>query len=168
MGYCEPTNCPALGCGTTQSSCGLCSCTPQCANKHCGDADLSDGCGGTCPSTCTDGNPAGCNSDTDCQAGSYCALGQGARLGLADGSNVCMADICKLPDICRENCGTLLSKCGTDPVTGASCGGACADGQYCSAAGACAVPVPTPVITVKNVSGGSGQPIVPPTSPPAP
>ena len=179
---CESTGCPLLGCGSTQSPCGLCTCTPQCASKHCGDQDLSDGCGGICPSTCADGDPDGCNSDTDCLAGSYCAFGQGARMGLPAGSNVCMPRLCARPDISRQNCGTLLSKCGTcppllgecdgrqcgtDPVSGASCGGPCADGQYCSAAGACIVPMPTPPIVVTNGSGSS-QPVVPPTSPPAP
>jgi len=177
---CESSSCPLLGCGTTQSPCGLCACTPHCENKHCGDSDLSDGCGSVCPSTCGNGAPEGCSSDVDCQPGSYCALGQGARLGLA-GGNVCLPRICALPDPSHLNCGTLLStcgtcpaqpeecagrQCGTDPVSGASCGGPCANGQFCSASGNCIIPVATPPITVTNGDGNS-QPVVPPTSPPA-
>ncbi|HKO47592.1 MAG TPA: RHS repeat-associated core domain-containing protein [Polyangiaceae bacterium] len=176
---CESTGCPALGCGSSQSPCGLCTCTAHCENKRCGDADLSDGCGGICPSLCTDGDPGGCGSDVDCQPGSYCAFGQGERLGLPAGSNACMLEICSHPDISRLNCGTVFSmcgacpsplgecagrECGPDPVTGASCGVPCADGKFCSGSGTCIVPEATPPITVKNGT----EPVVPPTSPPAP
>ncbi|HKO53019.1 MAG TPA: choice-of-anchor A family protein [Polyangiaceae bacterium] len=174
------TNAPAVGCGTISDECGLCQCTPQCENKHCGDADLSDGCGGQCPATCGVGATAslGCARDFDCQPGSFCAIGQGPRLGFAAGSNVCLPKQCTIA--AANDCGTVLSlcglcpppmnscsgrECGSDPVSGVSCGGDCADNQVCTATGRCTSFASTPPIIVAD--GGNAHPVVPPTSPPA-
>ena len=172
----------AFGCGTISDECGLCQCTPQCDNKHCGDTDLSDGCGGTCPGTCAGaaGVPyvPGCKHDFDCQPGAFCAIGQGPRVGLAPGSNVCMLTECVMPT--SADCGSVTSRCGlcpdptpscagrecgSDPVSHAVCGGDCADGQTCSGTGRCVSIAPTPPVIVTDGSGS--HPFVPPASPPA-
>lgn len=181
---CEQHGCTtdpqALGCGTIADECGLCECTPHCENKQCGDTDLSDGCGGVCPGTCGAGAPyePGCKSDFDCQPGAYCAIGQGPRVGLPLGTNVCLLKGCNLP--ASADCGTVTSpcglcqsptdscagrECGTDPVSGESCGGDCADGQLCSSTGRCVLLAPTPPVIVTDGTGT--HPVVPPASPPA-
>jgi RHS repeat-associated protein len=147
---CELPSCQTTpvqtGCGNIASECGLCSCTPSCTGKTCGDS--SDGCGFTCPGVCVD-REAGCTSDTDCGSGSVCVLGAGARVGLSAGANVCLPAACRDSIISRIPCGDLNSvcgecptppanvcdglACGTDPTFGVACGSACADGTTCIA-----------------------------------
>jgi RHS repeat-associated protein len=162
---CEKPECAtdpmATGCGGPGSECGECSCTPNCAGKQCGDADLSDGCGGTCTGVCAgDGAEPGCRKDADCTPGNVCR------------SSLCLpADPCGLPNVAPPYCGTSASlcgpcpstidrfkgdrECGPDPDTGvllATCGAE----RFCTQAGHCAplettLPIQVPGRTVEPV-----------------
>jgi RHS repeat-associated protein len=178
---CERPGCETepkvLGCGTIASECGTCTCTPNCANKHCGDTDMSDGCGGTCAAVCVDGDPNGCVASSDCKPGSVCVIGGGARIGLASGLNACLPASCVGASVAPPDCGTATSKCGlcptsssslcsgrecgSDPVSHEFCGN-CPAGNECNASGQCiseAVPAP---IVIADGNGGS-RTISPPT-----
>lgn len=167
---CERTDCTPEDCGSINSPCGLCDPVPDCAGKSCGDADLSDGIGGRCPAVCDDGE-AGCQMDSDCQAGSLCLSG------------VCRpADPCASPNLAPPDCGPgtlcgpcatppavvacLNRECGTDPVTQQSCG-QCGAGFFCNGAGQCALLESTPAIAVP-VPGGGTRTVTPPPAPGAP
>jgi RHS repeat-associated protein len=137
----------AGGCGTFGSLCGQCPCTRTCDTKACGD-DPEDGCGGRCREFCDDREP-GCTADADCPAGSACFIEGGPRIGLPEGTNVCLPVRCLDPNPARSNCGGVNSECGTcsqppfddicgglqcsaDPAVAAQCGLAgCASGTTC-------------------------------------
>ncbi|HEX5018815.1 MAG TPA: SpvB/TcaC N-terminal domain-containing protein, partial [Actinomycetes bacterium] len=154
-----------VGCGGPWDECGVCRCTPHCENKHCGDSDLSNGCGGRCVALCGDG-ATGCQLDADCHAGSSCI------------GNVCRpTDPCARPDIAPPDCGAgtvcgecpavavascVDRECGTDPVTGASCGPNCPIGHLCGASGHCARIDDTTGVVVPP-----DRPVEPPPAPPA-
>ena len=167
---CWPAECEddqvATGCGDYTSPCGTCLCTPACEGKACGD-DPADGCGGLCTGLCDDKEP-GCTRDSDCQPGSICGIGAGARLGLPADQNVCLPASCFDHDVNRIDCGPIDSTCGLcppcvpacdgracgpDPVCGVDCGPACGSGQFCSADGQCA---PTVVLEPLEVPDGMG------------
>ena len=157
----------ATGCGDMFSECGLCYCTPQCGNKHCGDADLSDGCGGMCTNLCSLGE-GGCSRDSDCVAGGVCRAGVCRPLQPCGNVNV-------QPPDCGSGsatCGPCLTpppastnrQCGVDPNTQVNVG-SCAPGERCTAEGQCTPAPQTPPIQVST--SGTVHAIIPPASPPA-
>jgi RHS repeat-associated protein len=163
---CERPDCGPEDCGSINSDCGLCDCVPDCSTKSCGDADLSDGCGGRCPAVCVDGQ-SGCQRDSDCHAGSLCL------------SSVCRpADPCASPDLAPPDCGPnalcgpcavspfqscLNRECGWDPTTGANCG-SCPGNFFCNGASQCAPIDSTPPVVVP-VPGGGTRTVTPPPAP---
>jgi RHS repeat-associated protein len=165
---CERPDCTPEMCGAITSECGLCDCQPDCGAKNCGDPDLSDGCRGRCSAVCEDGEP-GCALDSDCHAASVCIEG------------TCRpAHPCASPDLAPPDCGpgalcgdcatpTGFScadrECGTDPVTGSSCG-QCSAGFFCASAGRCALIESIPPIEVP-VPGGGTRPVTADGAPPA-
>jgi RHS repeat-associated protein len=169
----------ATGCGSIKSECGTCTCTPSCSGKHCGDADLSDGCGGTCLALCS--NHEGCTTNSDCQAGALCVVGGGERVGLPAGTNACMPAMCTSPTLAAPDCGSIAStcglclaqsascgnrECGIDPVNGTQCGPSCPSGEYCSATGKCSqFDAATPIV-VHDLNGGA-TPLTPQAAPSA-
>ncbi len=76
-----------------------------------------------------------------------CVLGGGGRVGLAEGSNVCLPAVCRDSVISRIPCGDLNAlcgqcpalpanvcaglACGTDPTFGVACGSDCSEGTTC-------------------------------------
>jgi RHS repeat-associated protein len=188
-GTCEQPTCmlnPLLaGCGSADSPCGvsctrptLCDasdandplcCTPNCANKHCGDTDLSDGCGGRCLGVC-EPQETGCGLDSDCQAGFICRH-----------STCVPTNPCGLPNLAPPNCGNIDTLCGACPTSEATfpgerdCGpdpatgsiiGTCPGGTFCNHAGHCAPLETTPGIIVQDPDG-STRTVTPPTADPA-
>jgi len=142
-------------CGPLNALCGTCpgsfppigTCETNCASKSCGD-DPADGCGGTC-ALCAPGE-SGCETDADCQLGYQCAVGKGARFGLASAANVCWPEICNSINPQTVPCGATTSACGLCPVCqpvcdGVGCGSdgcggtcGCASGEYCNSHEECA------------------------------
>ncbi len=160
INVCWSASCSTSGpdsCGTPDSRCGSCVCTPRCENKKCGDS-ASDGCGDFCASVCKEKEP-GCTADIDCGQGLRCVQGGGARIGLPH-ANVCLKQECtelepaaqKTAGLCgaeSATCGRCPSiagtcafrTCGTNPVTGEQCGPGCSGGTVCNGDGTCVVPV---------------------------
>jgi len=160
MSVCWSASCSTTGadsCGTRDSRCGSCVCTPQCENKKCGDSP-ADGCGGFCDSICKEKEPS-CTADIDCGQGLRCAQGGGARIGLPH-ANVCLKQECtdlepaaqKTAGLCgaeSATCGVCPSiagtcafrTCGTNPITGEQCGPGCSGGTVCNGDGTCVVAV---------------------------
>ncbi len=133
------------GCGAEGAPCGdTCRCIPQCEGKVCG-GDLNDGCDGTCPAVCQNGEV--CQAHSECQPGSLCVQGGGDSVGLP-GQNVCLP---------ATNAGAALPscsarECGTDPRTGANCG-ACSGGHACNA-GLCVKPLADTPVLIPDGQGG--------------
>jgi RHS repeat-associated protein len=153
-----------LGCGDFFSECGLCDHPPQCQNKQCGDADLSDGVGGRCFGVCQIGQ-SGCTRDSDC-AGGVC------RTGVCRPSNPC-ANILVQPPNCGSDsslCGPCLNpppastdrQCGIDPATQVDAG-PCPIGERCTVAGQCVAGRELP--TVLMPQQGTIRTITPAPSP---
>jgi hypothetical protein len=167
---CEKPDCATtpevLGCGNALSECGICYCAPRCEDKHCGDADMSDGCGGTCTNICNVGEP-GCTNDSHC-AGGVC------RAGVCRPANPCGSIIVQPPDCgsVGSTCGPCLNpppasgnrQCGVDPSTRADAG-SCAPGLRCTAEGQCVASANTPPIVLTE--GGIPRTVEPPPSPPS-
>ena len=160
----------ATGCGTTASECGVCTaCAGSCTGKACG---ADDGCGITCPGACVD-REAGCMIDSDCSGGSVCVLGAGGRVGLTEGSNVCLPAVCRDSVISRIPCGDLNAlcgqcpalpanvcaglACGTDPTFGVACGSDCSEGTTCIN-NQCVATRPSDATTIQ-VPFGSSPPV---------
>jgi RHS repeat-associated protein len=155
VSVCWSTECETNGnveCGLSSSKCGLCLCIPDCEDKACGDV-TDDGCGGTCPGLCDDGEP-GCNADWECPVGSSCGIGAGPDFGLDAGTNVCWPVRCNDKDPQVEGCGVGEASCGTCPACVPSCDdrqcgsdgcggdcGTCATGESCNPLGECVPPV---------------------------
>ncbi len=68
----------AENCGSTDSLCGKCECTPDC-DKACG-SDPSNGCGGYCTGLCSTGTGEGCTMNLDCAPGEICVNEGGSSL----------------------------------------------------------------------------------------
>ncbi len=173
---CWPAGCNTdpvqTGCGTPESPCGICSCSPNCANKQCGD-DPSDGCGGTCTGFCQDREP-GCTADWQCGPDSVCVLSGGPRVGAPPNTNVCLPIACNDFDVTRiPDCGTVNSvcgicppcfstcvedgrECGTDARCGVSCG-SCAQGSFCNGDGKCVASTTESLdfVNAANVTGAT-------------
>jgi RHS repeat-associated protein len=183
---CEPATCRTsqydTGCGAFTAPCGLCNCVPTCLDKHCGDTDVTDTCGARCSSLCSDHDPAGCTFDSDCQPGSVCGFRLGPQVGHAIGSNACLPSRCFSGPLQPSDCGTVTSpcgtcvasnwiepctdrECGTDPVTGDTCGSACPAGAFCNSSGHCAAVDATAPIAVLTPSGNQRE-IAPAPAPP--
>jgi Cys-rich repeat protein len=99
-------------CDLTVNECKEVVCTPNCTGKCCG----SDGCGSTCPNTCSTGytcDPGSCLCMPYCTSNSQCGNMQCCREG------TCMP----------AACGNMV--CGYDPVCGFSCG-TCPTGYACN------------------------------------
>jgi RHS repeat-associated protein len=147
QGSCGPPGCltdpVATGCGTASDPCGECPCTPSCEGKSCGD-DPADGCGSTCRNLC-EHREDGCVGDADCPIGDACVIGGGPRIGLPEGTNVCLPVLCLSPGLRNgEDCGDVNApcglcapvpddvcadrECGLDPSYGVRCG---PDGPGC-------------------------------------
>jgi RHS repeat-associated protein len=134
----------AGGCGTEGSVCGPCPCEKSCDAKQCGD-DPSDGCGARCVGFC-DNHAAGCEVDGDCPVGNACIINGGPRVGLPEGTNVCLNAVCVDPNPSRLPCGDIDAECGLcpqppedvcanrecgeDPSYGVNCG-SCPTGEAC-------------------------------------
>ena len=112
-------------------------CTPDCADKTCGE----DGCGGscgTCPAgqPCTAGNCVPCVPQCDGKecgpdtCGGFCGEGPMESMGCPEG-DVCdtLTSLCSPPGDCGDK------ECGPDGA-GASCG-TCPDGSQCTPDGQC-------------------------------
>jgi RHS repeat-associated protein len=151
-----------LGCGSAFSECGICYCAPQCQNKHCGDTDLSDGCGGTCTGLCAIGQ--NCERDVECSAG-VC------RSGVCRPTHPC-ADLTVQPPNCgsgSSTCGPCLNarvptnpQCGVDTATQIDAG-PCPANERCTAAGQCVPSLQLPPIVVSE--SGTSRVVIPPVSP---
>jgi len=116
-GECEP--------GETPTSCAKdCkpTCTPNCADKGCGDID---GCGGLCGGACPGGGT--CTADKNCAGGSQCGNGS---CDPGESNATCAKD-CK-PD-CVPNCGG--KQCGPNGCGGVC--GLCGSGKACTDDGQC-------------------------------
>jgi RHS repeat-associated protein len=151
LDLCIPAFCltnPGNACGTPDSPCGECICTPSCAGKQCGD-DPRDGCGGYCTGLCREID-VGCTRDSDCGAGFVCEIGAGPRTGKPAGTNVCMPADCRDYMPTRIDCGSVTSRCGLCPTLPNECGerqcgkdrwghpcGECQSGTFCSESGEC-------------------------------
>jgi RHS repeat-associated protein len=140
LGVCWPTTCEtnaAANCGTVDSMCGECVCSPNCANKVCG-GDLSDGCGGLCDSVCAPGE-VGCERNEDCRGDYVCGIGQGPRFGRPAGTNVCWRPVCDDPNLPVGSCGTTTSLCGLcAPPPANECGAAeCGEDEHGNSCGTC-------------------------------
>jgi RHS repeat-associated protein len=160
------------GCGDVTAPCGRCECAPNCAGKVCGN-DASDGCGGICPGLCIDRQP-GCQSDHECQPGSVCIRGGGPRIGLPEGTNVCLPARCASAGVSAPDCGATTAVCGTctpcvpdctgrscgpDPRCGVECGAPCETETFCNH-GQC-VPVFNPGPALVPDGQGGFRPVVP-------
>lgn len=185
---CEPQICTtdpqSGGCGAPTDPCGKCpSCLQACASVRCGDGNTSDGCGGECTGMCQEGDPTGCQADSDCQAGDVCLQ---ADLGCTAGEcvHVCRpADPCTHADIPQDDCGFPSATCGSTcpsdifptgfcldrtcgpDSSGGSCG-SCGAGQYCTAGGHCGALASDPPIKVPTALGGPPTRVVTPLASP--
>jgi len=163
-------------CGDADALCGICLCAPTCEGKVCGQ-DSSDGCGGRCTGFCGEREP-GCTSDLDCVPGTACFIGEGPRIGLPEGTNVCLPTDCQSQTSADEDCGGTNARCGIcpacvprcggrqcgiDPVCGEPCGTECADGEFCNGSGSCSASPEAPPVTVPDGAGGTR--VVPPLEP---
>jgi RHS repeat-associated protein len=163
-------------CGDADAKCGICLCGPDCNDKVCGQPS-ADGCGGSCTGFCGEREP-GCTSDLDCVAGTVCFEGGGPRIGLPQGTNVCLPADCRSRTPAAGDCGGPTARCGecpacvprcdgrqcgVDPVCGAPCGNECANGEFCTSGGVCAASPDAPPVTVPDGSGGTR--VVPPLEP---
>jgi RHS repeat-associated protein len=165
----------SVGCGYALAECGRCHCETQCQNKHCGDADLSDGCGSRCNGVCEVGQ-TGCTSDADCHDG-VCRAGQCRPKDPCASFNIPAAD-CGPGDTLCGPCPTLDSstrgswgdtssrQCGIDPNTLENLGPCGAATEKCTGDGRCVPIVDTPAIRVADAGGGTRD-VVPQPSPPA-
>jgi Salmonella virulence plasmid 65kDa B protein len=134
-----------LGCVDSCSD-APCACIAKCNNKACGD----DGCGGHC-GVCGAGQP-GAQHPYDCLPGLVVGVGFGPAFGFAEGTNVCVLEVCMQPgdaNPCTNpaNAG-VATICGICPPCNGSCAGKeCGDngcgvscgsvpaGQYCDGDG---------------------------------
>ncbi|HEU5074315.1 MAG TPA: GLUG motif-containing protein, partial [Polyangiaceae bacterium] len=111
----QENNCGAGG------LCGMCTCTPNCSGKSCGD-DASDGCGGVCQGFCNN-RDGGCNANYECATGSVCVPEAGDRIGLPPGTNVCLPEECIDNDLSAMDCGETSATCGECPDCASACEG---------------------------------------------
>ncbi len=147
-------------CGSQDALCGECICTPDCSSAT--RDKPSDGCHGECPHLCPDGEQC-CTTSLHCALGSVCIAGSTGDRG------TCRPESCPpferlAPPLCGSDNAPCSKECpqpncegrscGTDPVSGASCG-SCGDGAFCDALGQCApIGDGDPPITVPDGSGG--------------
>jgi len=167
------TDAKAIGCGYALAECGHCRCEAQCQNKHCGDSDLSDGCGSTCNGVCQVGE-SGCNRDADCRDG-VCREGKCRPVDPCASFNIPAQDcgpgdtLCgPCPKLDATTRGTWTDpstrQCGIDPNTGTDLG-PCGATEKCTGDGKCAPILDTPPIQVPDAGGGT-RAVTPQPSPP--